>query len=88
MRYIVLLIALLAISGCATCPGGKVSVPVKCKDTRLPQETFPDTPEAIKSVPLGDMEDLSKLIVKGRVMRDQRLAEDDALIRACTQYSK
>lgn len=86
MRYIVLLAALLAVSGCANCPG--TSIPVKCKDTRLPVEAFPDTPEAIKAVPMGDMEELSKLVMKGRVMRDERLAEDDALISACTQYSK
>lgn len=82
VKYILVLAAILLTGGCATCPS---SLPVRCKDTRPPQEAFPDTAKAVQSVPLGDMEDLSKLVVKGRVMRDERLAEDDALIKICTQ---
>lgn len=91
IRKLAIVVA-VSLAGCAThAPEPKivtkvvqVPVPVMCPDKRLPPQPLPDTAEAIAALPLGDIDGLVKLILAGRVVRDQRLSEDEGQIQACS----
>lgn len=93
MRPSIAALCAIALAGCATHPVEpkivtktvEVPVPVPCPDKRLPRQPPPDAAKAVAAVPFGDMDDLVKLLLAGRVMRDQRLAEDEAQIAACAK---
>lgn len=54
-----------------------------CWDARGPAPAYPDTEQALDAAP--DDFAFEKLMWDGRELRDQRLAEDDRLIRACAR---
>ena len=62
----------------------KVTVPVPCPALAAlgPEPTYPDTDEAIAAA--STVGQLSKLYVKGRLLRAQRLAEYAVARAACT----
>lgn len=94
MRRILVALALAALApGLAACPGAPrpepqivtktVEVPVStpCPDRRGPAPQYPDTGAAVHAQP--NLFERMKLILAGRELRDARLAEDDAQIKAC-----
>lgn len=54
-----------------------------CWEARGPAPVYPDTGHALDAAP--DDFAVIKLLMDGRAMRDQRLAEDDRIIRACAK---
>jgi hypothetical protein len=90
MRGFAVLLA-LGLTACATRPAEpiigsvevKVPVAVQCPDRRAPQPAYPDTPDALAAAP--DLFERVKLLLAGRLLRDERLKEDEGQVRACAK---
>jgi len=80
---------LAALAACATRPAEpllkpvEVTVPVAiaCPARRAPAPAYPDTAAALAAAP--DLFERVKLLLAGRVLRDERLKEDEGQVRAC-----
>lgn len=60
----------------------RVPVPVSCVSDKLPEEpTYPDTDDAVKAAP--DAAARYGLIAAGRVLRIQRAAEVEPVVKGC-----
>lgn len=89
---LVFVVGVLILTGCAGTPPPEpviitkevqVAVPVQCKALEQlgPEPAYPDTDEAIKAAP--SLFERTKLILKGRIMRIQRLAEYQVVKVTC-----
>lgn len=84
-----LMLAAIALGGCATTTEPRVEtvvvnvpVAVPCVPQGLPEAPkYPDTAEALRRAP--DAAARVGLIVAGRALRDQRLAEVEPVIAGC-----
>jgi hypothetical protein len=86
---ILILAASVALAACET-PGRtppleiiEVPIPmtVKCAEKLGPAPAYPDTPEALRAAP--NIFERTKLLLRGRALRDARAAELTAAIAGC-----
>lgn len=96
MKYLSLALGILALSGCASGPAlprpepeirtveVKVPTPVPCAALGKlgPEPSYADTDAALAASP--DIFESTRLLLKGRLQRAQRLAEYGAARVACT----
>ena len=64
----------------------KVPVPVACAPDLGPEPTYPDTPEALEAA--GNIFERVKLLLAGRIERQQRLAVLNAALKACASLGR
>ena len=87
MKRLVLILAALALGGCAHGAGGqvievKVPVPVPCVSADLPKPpAYPDTLAALKAAP--DQAEFTRLLAAGWPLRTARLEALEAAVEAC-----
>jgi len=90
---LVLLVAGL-VAGCDTTPREpkikiqivKVPVPVACAPDLGPEPSYPDTPEALQAA--ANIFERVKLLLEGRIERQQRLAVLNAAMKACASMGR
>jgi hypothetical protein len=89
MKRLVLILAALALAGCAHGAGGqvievKVPVPVPCVSKDLPPPpTYTDTLAALQAAP--DQGEFTRLLAGNWPVRNARLAALEAAVEACRQ---
>lgn len=87
MKVFALILAVLALAGCATTSTPppiivKVPVPVPCISDQLPgPPTYADTAEALRAAP--DLAEFIRLMAAGWPLRDARLVALEAAVEAC-----
>lgn len=96
-RFAILAVFMPILCACATEPAampdpvlvtkdvGRI-VQTKCEDRRPPAPDYPDDPDELLAVPLDDATAvfaLAQKYVAARMLYRQRLAEDEAQIKAC-----
>lgn len=91
MRPLAILALAAVLSACATQPAPvatirtvevKVPVPTPCVPAALgPAPAYPDTAAALRAAP--DAADRYRLMAAGRLLRDQRLAELEPVVKGC-----
>ncbi|CAN5127916.1 hypothetical protein BH10PSE4_BH10PSE4_04950 [soil metagenome] len=64
----------------------KVPVPVACAPDLGPEPSYPDTPEALQAAP--NIFERVKLLLAGRIERQQRLAVLGAALKACASLGR
>lgn len=58
-------------------------VQVRCEDKRETAPEYPDTRERLSAIPEDNIFALAQARVAGQILRDARLAESEAQIKAC-----
>ena len=65
----------------------RVPTPVKCVPDELgPPPVYPDTDEAMKAA--GGAADRYQLLAAGRILRDERLAKLEEVVKKCRQAAR
>lgn len=85
-RSLIFLALVLSVYGCASAPALPTVVEVPVSVACVPQDfspspQYPDTKQALEAAP--DLFERVKLLLIGKLMRDQRLTEFEAALSAC-----
>lgn len=84
------ILAAVALAACGNHPAAEPqfntvtvykNTPVPCDPKLPPAPTYPDTPEAILAAP--NIAEVAKLVKAGSLMRQARLAQVEAAVKAC-----
>jgi len=92
-RALAAALSLTLLAGCATHGERRVDIqivkvptPVACAPDLGSEPAYPDTPEALSAAP--DIFERVKLLLEGRIQRQQRLAVLGAALNACASIGR
>lgn len=92
-RLVIGFCLILALSGCVTAGEHQVDVklvnvptPIPCTPDVGSEPAYPDTPEALNAA--TDIFERVKLLLEGRIKRQQRLAVLNAAVSACASVGR